>query len=139
MNNPMVAQPAGRQIGRTLKALIPLIQSELQQGNSAGQEHYRLAGQMLIEAKDQIGYGGWGRWLTKNFDLSQQTARLYMQWAREHDEFASAGREVPYNYRRNWTYPVTNRPPLKCHDRGGRDGSRDDVRVVPETDVTSSF
>ena len=48
-----------------------MIQSELQQGNAAGQEHYRLAGQMLIEAKDQVGYGGWGKWLAKNFDLSR--------------------------------------------------------------------
>ena len=41
------------QIARPLKVLIPLIQSELQQGNSAGHEHYRIAGEMLIEAKDQ--------------------------------------------------------------------------------------
>ena len=72
-----------RQVSRPLKVLIPLIQSELQQGNAAGQEHYRLAGQMLIEAKDQISHGGWTGWLTKNFDLSQSTARVYMRWARE--------------------------------------------------------
>jgi hypothetical protein len=28
-----------------------------------------------------------GRWLTKNFDLSQVTARVYMRWAREHNQF----------------------------------------------------
>lgn len=88
----------GRKVARPLKTLIPLIQSELQQGNSAGHEHYRRAGQMLIEAKDQVGYGSWGRWLTKNFDLSHQTAGLYMRWAREYDkdDFASAGRDLPY-------------------------------------------
>ena len=74
-----------RQIARPLKVLIPLIQSELQQGNSAGHEHYRRAGEMLIEAKDQVGYGAWGRWLSKNFDLSQNTAIRYMRWAREHE------------------------------------------------------
>lgn len=83
-----------KHIARPLKVLIPLIQSELQQGNTAGHEHYRHAGEMLIEAKDQVGYGNWGRWLTKNFDLSQQTARVYMKWAREH--FARDAREVPY-------------------------------------------
>lgn len=72
------------QIARPLKVLIPLIQTELQRGNSAGQEHYRHAGEMLIEAKDQVGYGGWGRWLSKNFDLSQQHARVYMRWARQY-------------------------------------------------------
>ena len=70
MNKPMAVQSEGRKVARPLKVLIPMIQSELQQGNAAGQEHYRLAGEMLIEAKDQVGHGGWGRWLTKNFDLS---------------------------------------------------------------------
>jgi hypothetical protein len=50
-------------------------------GNTAGREHYRLAGEMLIEAKDQVAHGAWGRWLAKNFDLSARTAREYMQWA----------------------------------------------------------
>jgi hypothetical protein len=59
-------------------------------------QHYAEAGRMLTEAKEQVSYGGWGRWLTKNFELSQQQARLYMQWARVHDENASSGREVPY-------------------------------------------
>lgn len=72
-----------RQVSRPLKILIPLIQSELQQGNAAGHEHYRLAGEMLIEAKEQVSRGGWSQWLTKNFDLSQRTAQEYMRWARE--------------------------------------------------------
>jgi hypothetical protein len=85
-----------RTIARPLKVLIPLIQSELQQGNAAGHEHYRRAGEMLIEAKDQIGYGQWGRWLAKNFDLSQQTAQRYMRWARAHGDSLRGAEEVPY-------------------------------------------
>jgi hypothetical protein len=73
---------ATRQIARPLKALIPLIQSELQQGDTAGREHYANAGNMLIEAKGQVGHGRWSTWLTKNFDLSQRTAGTYMRWAR---------------------------------------------------------
>lgn len=77
--------PAARQqIARPLKVLIPLIQSELQQGNDAGHDHYRRAGEMLIEAKEQVTYGSWQQWLTKNFDLSKTTANVYMRWAREH-------------------------------------------------------
>ena len=71
------------QVARPLKILIPMIQSELQQGNTAGREHYRHAGEMLIEARDQLSHGSWTAWLTKNFDLSQSTARVYMRWARE--------------------------------------------------------
>ncbi len=81
--NLAVRKPS-RQIARPLKTLIPLIQSELQRGNEAGQEHYIKAGEMLIEAQDQVGYGGWVRWLTKNFDLSRTTASRYMKWARQH-------------------------------------------------------
>ena len=84
-----------QQISRPLKVLIPLIQSELQQGNNAGQDHYRQAGTMLIEAKGQVGYGGWGRWLSKNFDLSHSQANIYMRWAREHADFARGERKAP--------------------------------------------
>jgi Protein of unknown function (DUF3102) len=72
-----------REVARPLKVLIPMIQGELQQGNTAGREHYTRAGLMLIEAKAQVARGGWGRWLTKNFDLAQRTAQEYMAWARE--------------------------------------------------------
>ena len=75
-----------RKVARPLKMLIPMIQSELQQGNSAGREHYRRAGEMLIEAKDQVAHGGWSRWLAKYFDLSMRTAQDYMRWAREYDQ-----------------------------------------------------
>jgi hypothetical protein len=95
MNKPMAVQSEGRKVARPLKVLIPMIQSELQQGNAAGQEHYRLAGQMLIEAKEQVGYGGWVRWLAKNFDLSRQTASVYMRWAREAD-LSRGARQAPY-------------------------------------------
>ncbi len=43
--------------------------------------------QNLPLAKDQVGYGGWGRWLAKNFDLTARTASNYMRLAREHDNF----------------------------------------------------
>src|SRR5262245_53147431 len=79
------------QIARPLKVLIPLIQSELQMGNDAGREHYRHVGEMLIEAKDQLAYGAWGKWLTRNFELSRSTAAVYMQWARVHQESLSRG------------------------------------------------
>lgn len=83
-------------ISRPLKVLIPLIQSELQKGKAAGQDYYRIAGDMLIEAKSQLAYGAWVRWLTKNFDLSQRTASDYMRWAREHQQIGSGAADSPY-------------------------------------------
>jgi hypothetical protein len=41
------------------------------------------AGEMLIEAKDQVAHGSWGRWLTTNCDLTSRTAQVYMEWARQ--------------------------------------------------------
>lgn len=71
-----------QQIARPLKVLVPLIQSELGAANDAGLEHYRRAGEMLVEAKEQVTYGSWGRWLSKNFALSQNQAIRYMRLAR---------------------------------------------------------
>lgn len=87
------------EIARPLKVLIPLIQSELQQGNDAARDHYRLAGEMLIEAKEQIAHGGWSRWLIKNFDLSQATAGIYMRWARLHLQNESGAHNLPSSMR----------------------------------------
>lgn len=86
MNKSMAVQSEGRKIARPLKVLIPMIQSELQQGNTAGREHYTRAGHMLNEAKGQVGHGRWGTWLTNNFHLAQRTAQDYMAWAREEEK-----------------------------------------------------
>jgi hypothetical protein len=83
-----------RQVARPLKALIPMIQSELQMGNDAGHEHYRRAGELLIEAKEQVPYGGWGRWIKKNFDLSQWTANQYIRWAHQDRDFVDGVTKV---------------------------------------------
>jgi len=71
-------------IARPLKVLIPLIQQDIACGERAGMEYYADAGDKLIEAKEsgQIAFGGWGRWLSKNFHLSDKQARLYMRAGR---------------------------------------------------------
>lgn len=44
--------------------------------------HALHAGDLLIEAKRQIGHGGFGKWLAENFDGSERTAQTYMRIAR---------------------------------------------------------
>jgi len=66
-------------ITRPLKVLVPLIKEEIELGDAAGLEHYRLAGEMLIEAKTQVEHGQWSAWLSRNFKLGQETARTYMK------------------------------------------------------------
>ena len=100
---------AAQHIARPLRVLIPLIQSELQQGNSAGRGHYTQAGRMLIEAKDQVGHGGWVKWLTKNFELSRQTANVYMRWARLHNNLEDGGLQIPpTSFRQMSTHQIPN-------------------------------
>ena len=41
------------------------------------------AGRLLIQAKDQVGHGGWLRWLKANTSVSERTAQYYMKLARD--------------------------------------------------------
>jgi hypothetical protein len=68
-------------IARPLTVLVPLIQVEVAAGNRAGVEHYRLAGELLLEAREQVAPFKWSKWLTKNFALSRSTAFYYMKLA----------------------------------------------------------
>jgi len=69
-------------VSRPLKVLIPLIKADIERGDRAGMEHYADAGDKLIEAKEQVAFGYWGAWLSKNFALTDRTASRYMRLAR---------------------------------------------------------
>jgi hypothetical protein len=70
-------------LARPLIVLAPLIRSELEAGDAlvrvAGIEHYRKAGEMLLEAKEQCGHGEWTAWVNRNFHLSITTAQRYIK------------------------------------------------------------
>ena len=59
------ARKQATRIARPVKVLVPLIQDELVAGDRAGLEHYRVAGEMLLEAREQVAwrpcYKGTGR------------------------------------------------------------------------------
>jgi hypothetical protein len=78
------AQQTSRVV-RPLKVLVPLIRNDLAQGNEAAQRagmpYYRAAGEKLIEAKAQLEHGQFGRWVKRNFDISDRQARTYMAYA----------------------------------------------------------
>ena len=85
-----VAVKAKSQIARPLPVLVPLIQEELAAGDRAGMEHYRHAGEMLLEARDQVAPFKWSKWLAKNFELSRTTAWRYMKAAEGFPQDAEA-------------------------------------------------
>src|SRR5687767_14741623 len=55
--------------------------------------HAREAGRLLREAKQIVGHGGWGAWLKANFELSDRTARAWMQLADEWEELDEPNRQ----------------------------------------------
>lgn len=78
-------------IARPLPVLVPLIQGELAAGNRAGLEHYRRAGELLIEAREQVAPFKWGKWLAKNFNIPRSTAYGHMQLAQRFREDPDLG------------------------------------------------
>ena len=76
-----IAKRAKTAISRPLPVLVPLIKGELTAGDTAGLEHYRRAGELLLEAREQVAAFKWTAWLTKNFALSKTTAWRYMRLA----------------------------------------------------------
>jgi len=76
-----VAVKPKSQMARPLPVLMPLIQEELSAGARAGLEHYRRAGELLLEAREQVAAFKWGKWLSKNFELSRRSAGYYMSLA----------------------------------------------------------
>jgi hypothetical protein len=49
-------------------------------------EHARTAGNLLRQAKDEVGHGGWSKWKKSNLECSDRTAQAYMQIAENWDE-----------------------------------------------------
>jgi hypothetical protein len=72
-------------VARPLPVIVPLIQRELSAGDTAGLEHYRRAGELLLEAREQVAAFKWTAWLSKNFTLSKTTAWRYMRLAELHE------------------------------------------------------
>jgi hypothetical protein len=49
-------------------------------------KHAMSAGDLLIEAKAQLNHGEWQPWIREHCGISDRTARLYMQLARNREE-----------------------------------------------------
>jgi hypothetical protein len=67
-------------LARPLKVLVPLIQRDIENAEHAGKMFKVSAGGKLLEAKSQLNHGEWSDWLKANFELSQTTARMWMDW-----------------------------------------------------------
>lgn len=74
------------QVARPLKVLVALIKEDLLHGNEAakqaGMPYYQAAGEKMLEAKNQLNHGEFQPWLKRNFNLSYESARGYMKFAK---------------------------------------------------------
>ena len=87
------------QIARPLPVLVPLIQEEIAAGNSAGLDHYRQAGELLLEAREQVAEFKWSKWLSANFALHRSTAYRYMTLAeriRENPDLVATSQQTMF-------------------------------------------
>jgi ParB family chromosome partitioning protein len=69
-----------------LGELAARINAEHQAGEKAlreGLEHFRVVGEMLLQAKNRCGHGRWLRWVAENLCFGDRQARKYMRLARK--------------------------------------------------------
>jgi hypothetical protein len=57
--------------------------------------HALDAGDLLIEAKAQVGWGDWEEWVVANCGVSVRRAQEYMQLARGRDKLGRQKRRAP--------------------------------------------
>lgn len=74
---------SGKQVARPLRVLVPLIQSDLKDGDDAaeraGMPHYAAAGAKLSEAREQMSAAEFWGWATRNFKRGKSQLSFYMQ------------------------------------------------------------
>jgi phage N-6-adenine-methyltransferase len=83
-------------VATELDCLTTLIRAECEAVDRALSDavsHARVAGRLLRQAKKIVGHGGWGAWLDGNFELSDRTARAWMQLADEWEQLDEPNRQ----------------------------------------------
>jgi hypothetical protein len=111
----VVAMTQRTEVARPLHVLVPLIKDELQAGDTAGLEHYRRAGEMLVEAKDQLEHGEFVAWVKRQFRITRETASHYMRLAAHSQKSGAPDFSSMSDFIRKTSNPNYNRP-TSWHD-----------------------
>lgn len=89
-----LAKRGSTEVARPLKVLVPLIKGAIAKGDEAGLEYYRQAGEMLLEAKEQVARGEWRAWVERNCSVGYSQATRYMVLAERMIERPARARAV---------------------------------------------
>jgi hypothetical protein len=76
-------------------------------------EHAMVAGDLLVEAKRQVGHGQWAEWVKRHCEISDRTARYYMQLAENRAKVESIRQRVADLTLRQAIKAISVRPELK--------------------------
>ena len=80
IENPVNVDPVTRKEITDKKSLTELkVEIKFHLGQMAG--HAVEIGKLLIEAKEQVGYGNFGKWIEENFQLKYRSAKNFMDIA----------------------------------------------------------
>ena len=91
MSNAKIAAQDGSNRLPILAAEIMNAHAEARRAAQMTIEHAIMAGNALLEAKALVKHGEWLPWLRDNCEMSERSARVYMQLARNKDELGKNG------------------------------------------------
>lgn len=82
------SQPLNKTAGKTDKRELHKLAQRIKRYHASVVEQLRqsvdfamMCGDLLLEAKEQVAHGQWGEWVSRHCEISDRTARLYMQLA----------------------------------------------------------
>jgi Protein of unknown function (DUF3102) len=59
-----------------------------------GLQHAMAAGELLLEAKQQVSHGQWGEWVSRHCEINERVAQMYMRVAEKWGEIESKAKPV---------------------------------------------
>lgn len=103
---------AGEQLATRLAGEIRAEHEQAQEAFASAVEHAVRCGELLLEAKAQVGHGGWGAWLDEHFPASRRSAQGYMRLARHGAEAQALAHLGVEGALRELAAPPPDREPL---------------------------
>lgn len=90
---------------------------QAQEAFASAVEHAVRCGELLLEAKAEVGHGEWGAWVDEHFPASRRSAQGYMRLARHGVEAQALAHLGIEGALRELAAPAPDREPLSSEER----------------------